>query len=225
MKPSKRLTSLGLSFALGILGATPASANNIDQEGRATSATSVDGATIDITPSSFNPANQQCVIYSVVVSDDTTPRQMQTGVVRCLNKAMSLACTTGHTFTESFDGISYHCAVGSTFTNGATVTGMVQRTSGTTSMWGSIGGSYLSQSGFNAGDLIYSTAWGEATGDATTCPATPHSAHFANWKKFQNASGWSYVSASIRYSNPRGISGVPCWAASALLSGGTFDVY
>lgn len=229
MKIVRPIAILGLGIALTLTSAAAASAYTYDQEGQSTPGTlKVDGTTVDITPSSFNPVNQQCVLYAAIISDvdsgGNVLRHIETGVVRCNNYALiNAACSSGHTFSEKYTGSGYDCAIGSTFTNGSTLNAMIQRTAGTDVMWGSTGGSYMSQAGFTQGHDIRATAWAEATGVASVCPTTPHSAHFANWKKYTNSGGWSTVSAPWSYRSISGITNAPCWSVGSV-SGGAFDV-
>lgn len=219
MRGVTRLCAVALGLTLGF-GSTAAFAL-VDQDGRVTSTTNVDGATVNITPSSFNAASTQCVIYSVLLYDNSSPRHIETGVVGCNGANIDGTCTSGHGFSERYDGSAYYCAQGSTFTTGSATNALIERSSGTTAMWGSTAGSYISQSGFGATDSIQSYAWAEATG-ASTCPSSPHSGAFTSWRKFINASGWSYVTSAPTYIYGQ-FATSPCWTVGSLSSTGDFN--
>lgn len=220
-----RFSSVALGLVL-VFGSTVAFASTglYDQTGKQTSTTNVDGATVVITPYSFSPGNVQCVIYAVLLPDWSSSLQLETGLLTCNNQTFdSGACTSGHAFSESFDGVNYHCGQGSTFTMGSANTALIERSSGTTTMWGATDGSYISQTGFGATDSIQSLAWGEAaTGSA--CPSSPHSAAFTGWKKFLNATGWSYVTSASLYHGWQQFPTSPCWTVGSLSSTGDFNV-
>ncbi len=219
MRGLTRLSAVALGLALGF-GSTAAFAS-VDQDGRFTSAVTLDGATVYITPSSFNPASGQCVVYSVLLYDNSNPHQLETGVVGCNGATIDGTCTSGHGFSESFDGVNYHCGQGSTFPMGSATNALIERSSGTTTMWGTTAGSYISQAGFGATDSIQSYAWAEATG-GTTCPSRPHSVSFASWKQFTNASGWSYVTLAPTYFYGQ-FTASPCWTIGSLSFTGDFN--
>lgn len=218
----RRLTIVVMATALSV--STSAAYGAVDQEGKQTSITSVDGTTGDITPNSFNPASSQCDLYSILIFDATTSRQVETGLARCSGATIDGTCTDGHAFSERYDGTGYYCSIGSSFPTGSATNALLERTSGTTAIWGSIAGAYNSQTGFGASDSIRAYAWAEATGPTSSCPSMPHSASFANWKKFSNSNGWSYVSVDVPYSVYGGISGAPCWTVGSLGGNGGFSV-
>jgi hypothetical protein len=61
-------------------------ASDVAQGGRRTPPASYyDGTSARIDGILFLPANHSCLIYSVLVYDETDPRQLETGSVRCLN--------------------------------------------------------------------------------------------------------------------------------------------
>lgn len=219
MRGVTRLSAVVLGLALGF-GSTAAFAS-VDQHGRATSAANLDGATVIITPNSFNPVSNQCVVYSVLLYDNSSPRHVETGVIDCNSATIDGTCTSGHGFSERYDGSAYYCAQGSTFTTGSATNALIERSSGTTAMWGATAGSYISQTGFGATDSIQSYAWAEATG-GSACPSSPHSVAFTSWKKFINASGWSYVASAPTY-NFGQFPTSPCWTVSSLSSTGDFN--
>ncbi|MEN9711088.1 MAG: hypothetical protein RL441_1080 [Actinomycetota bacterium] len=218
------IRGLAISFvalAIGVLGQTGAFAG-IDQEGYRSSSLSVDGTTAILTPHSFHPWAGHCALYSVLILDWTQPRQMETGLVKCSGSTLDGVCTSDHSFTERFDGSSYFCAQGATFQLDQAQSAIVQRTAGTTSMWATTAGSYMSQSGFASGHQLQAFAWAEATG-GSWCPTDSPVGHFAEWKKFSVASGWSYVSVGLLVSDSVGIFDAPCWSISTLSTSGDFD--
>lgn len=226
MRGVTRLGAVALGLALG-LGVFSAAADGpvsglYDQSARVASTTNLDATSATITPSSFNAASNQCVIYAVLLYDSSSSRQLETGLLGCNNQSLERgACQSGYAFSESFDGANYHCGQGSAFTTGSANNALVERSSGTTTMWGSTDGSYASQSGFGATDTIQGIAWGEAT-SGLTCPSSPHSAAFTYWQKFTNAGGWSYVTSAppgYHYAFPTS----PCWAIGSLSSTGGFN--
>jgi len=219
MRGVRLLSALALGLALGF-GSTAAFAS-VDQDGRETSGTNLDGATVTITPNSYNPASSQCVVYSILLYDNTSPRQLETGVIGCNGATIDGTCTSGHGFSERYDGSAYYCAQGSTFPTGSTNPALIERTSGTTAMWGATVGSYISQTGFGATDSIRSYVWAEATG-GSACPSRPHSVGFTIWKKFINASGWSYVTSAPPYIYGQ-FPASPCWTIGSLSSTGDFN--
>lgn len=220
MRGVTRLSAVALGLALGF-GSAAAFAS-VDQDGRFTSTTNVDGTTVDITPSSFNAASGQCVLYSVLLYDNSSPRHVETGVVGCNGANIDGTCTSGYGFSERYDGSNYYCAQGSTFPTGSASNALIERSAGTTTMWGSTVGSYISQTGFGATDSIQSYAWAEATG-GSACPSRPHTAAFTSWKKFTNASGWSYVTSAPTYAYGQ-FPTSPCWTIGSLSTTGDFNV-
>jgi len=220
LRGATRMTVLILGLSMSI-GASAAFAS-VDQEGKATSTQNIDGSTVDITPSSFNASSGQCVIYSLILFDSSTSKQVETGLAVCNGPTIDGTCTSGHSFSERYDGSAYYCAQGSAFAVGSPTNALIERTSGTTSVWGATGGSYISQSGFGATDMIPALAWAEASG-GVACPTSPHSVSFANWKKFLNASGWSYVSSANPYSSTKQFPTSPCWTVGSLSASGGFN--
>lgn len=224
MRVVTRLSAVALGLSLGLGGTVAfASTGLYDQEGRVTSTTNLEGATVDITPSSFNAASGQCVLYSLVMFDSSSSRQVETGVLGCNGQTIDGSCTSGYGFSERYDGSNYYCAQGSTFPTGSASNALIERSSGTTAMWGSTVGSYISQTGFGASDTIQSLTWGEAS-SGMVCPSSPHSATFTSWKKFINASGWSYVTSAPTYFAYRNFPTSPCWAVGSLSSTGGYSV-
>ena len=221
MRGVARLSAVALSLVLGF-GSTAAFAQ-VDQDGRQTSTSNVDGAVVYITPNSFNAASNQCVVYSLLLYDWSSPRHVETGVISCNNATIDGTCTSGHGFSERYDGSAYYCAQGSTFTTGSFNSAIVERSSGTAAMWGGTDGAYISQTGFGATDTIYSYVWAEATG-GSACPSSPHSVAFTIWKKFQNANGWSYVTSAPIYTYGQ-FPTSPCWTVGSLSSTGDFNAW
>lgn len=184
----------------------------VDQRGYGTVSASVDGTTAQLTPHSFHPVTGQCVLYAALIANFTHPLQVETGVVKCNSSSIDGTCTSDHSFSERFDGQSYFCAQGNSFLLDQAQTAFVQRSAG----------SYMSQSGFASGHQLQAFAWAEATG-GSWCPTDSPVGHFAEWKKFSAASGWSYVSVGLLVSNSVGIVDAPCWSISTLSASGDFD--
>ena len=82
----------------------------------------------------------------------------------------------GQVFVERYNGTSYFCTPGYSFTNGIQYDATTYRSSGTT-FTGHIDGASNSQGGFGLTDHTQGYAWGEATG-GSTCPfAEPWHVH------------------------------------------------
>jgi hypothetical protein len=204
-----RLCAIALSLVLG-LGSTAAfAATNYDQEGWQTNQIHVDATNVWIKPISFAPVSGQCVIYSALMPDFTTPLQVEAGVFMCNGANLDGTCFSGNGFSEAYDGTFYHCAQGSAFTLGTAYLTQVVRNSGFSSIYGAAAGAYISQSGFGA-----------------TCPSKPDSAAFTNWQQFTNANGWAYISSSMAnsYYNPVGYGSPRCFTIGSLSSTGGFNV-
>jgi hypothetical protein len=223
MRGVARFGSIVLGVVL-VFGGTAAFASTglYDQTGKNTSTSNLDGTTVIITPSSFNAASGQCVLYSVLLPDFSSSRQLETGVVGCNNANIDGTCSSGYAFSESFNGSNYSCAQGNAFTTGSANTALIERSSGTTTVWGATDGSYASQSGFGATDSIPGIAWGEAS-SGSACPSSPHSVAFTSWRKFINASGWSYVTSAPTYHGHQDFPTSPCWTIGSLSSTGDFN--
>lgn len=227
MLKTRVLAAAVLGLTLVASPATAAGTSTIfDQEGKRTSVTNVSGTTVAITPGAITPSYGQCVIYATLVYDDTAKLQVETGVTKCYRARLDeCPADSSYAFTETFsNATSYHCSVGGSFPLNAATTALIQRTSGTTEMWGSTLGSYRSMSGFLSGDIIIALTWAEASG-VYSCPTAPHAASFANWQKFQNSTGWSHVSVDLNHSAQMGMTGMaPCWSIGALGGNGSFNV-
>jgi hypothetical protein len=177
-----------------------------------------DGSYSRLEGNGFSANPYQCVIYSVHSSDWSAPRLVQAGLVRCNSAVIDNTCTDGHTFVERNNGSSYFCVPGYSFTNNTLYDATTYRTSATgTNFYGHINGAEINQSGFGLTDDIQAFAWGEATGDSSTCPPrTASKGHFTLWKRYDSASGWAYVTTSQPFTNSNM---GQCWQPTNVTSG------
>lgn len=83
-------------------------------------------------------------------------------------------------------------------------------------------GASATQAGFGVNDTVRATTWGEAVG-GDSCSA-PSRGTFNVWQRYNAANGWHYVTGGSVVSAHYGISGAPCWTASANSATGAFDV-
>lgn len=206
----------------GLLSAAIA---DVDQDGRRTASTSVDGSFVRLEGNGFSPANNQCVIYGVLSYDSSAPRQIESGLVRCdSGTSIDGTCPGGQVFVERYNGSSYFCTPGYSFNNNTQYDATTYRnSSSSTTFTGHINGSTLTQGGFGLSDNIRGYAWGEATG-GSTCPS-PSRGTFHVWQRYNTSSGWSYVDGSSVFRYDNGMNGAPCWGSiSAADSSGGFDV-
>jgi len=222
-RPVLLLQTLAVMLMVSWSFASQASAA-VDQDGRDTAVTTVDGSYARVIGNSFNQTSNQCVVYSVLSFDSTgTQRQLEAGLVRCHGGGLDNgSCPGGQTFVERYNGSSYFCTSGYSFTNGTAYDATTYRSSGTT-FHGHIDGASLDQAGFGTSDHIQGYAWGEATG-GTTCPSPAHGT-FTIWQRYDSATGWHYVDGSSIFRYGGGMTGAPCWpTVSATDSSGGFDV-
>jgi hypothetical protein len=221
-------SSIGLSIWLALVGASlsPVSAG-VDQDGRYSNASNVDGSFTRLKGNTFNPTSGQCVLYSVLSFDSKAgaQRQIESGIVKCNGASIDGTCPSGYSFVERYNGSAYFCTPGFAFNPIYQYDATTYRTSSTsTTFTGHINGVYLSQSGFGLSDNIKGYAWGEATG-GSACPSS-NSGSFLDWEKYDTSVGWTYVTSSSvqRYSS--GMSGAPCWnTITSTGSKGNFDVH
>lgn len=222
-RPVLLLPTLAIMLMVSWSFASAASAS-IDQDGRVSGSTSVDGSYAQVIGNSFDETADQCVLYSVLSYDSTAPRQLESGLVRCSYPAtIDGSCPGGQTFVERWDGSNFFCVSGYSFTNGTAYDATTYRNSGTQFL-GSVNGASNGQSGFGANDDIQGYAWGEATG-GSTCPSPAHGT-FNTWQRYVFGVGWSYVTGSSIFRGGVGnMCGTPCWpTVSATDSSGGFDV-
>jgi hypothetical protein len=203
-------------------GSTVAFAANFDQSGRITDSLSVDATAAGVIGNSFNPLSGQCVLYAIVLTDGTSDRQVETGIMRCDGLTLGHGtCTGGHSFAERFNGVDYYCVQGNTFTNGTRYNPIISRNSGT-EVSGAITGASIAQVGFAASDAIGAFAWGEATG-GSACPATSTNGAFRDWQRIIGGGSWGSVANGPTKYNKGNMPGPACWEIGDL-SGGNFNV-
>ena len=205
-------SAVGLTIWLALVGASlsPVSAG-VDQDGRHSNASNVDGTFTRLQGHTFNPTSGQCVLYSVLSFDSTgTQRQVESGIVKCSGATIDGTCTSGHVFVERYNGSGYFCTPGYSFDPIYQYDATTYRTSSTsTTFTGHINGASLSQAGFGLSDNITGYAWGEATG-GSACPSA-NSGSFLDWEKYDTSVGWTYVTSSTVYRYSSGMTGAPCW--------------
>jgi hypothetical protein len=167
------LPTLAIMLMVSWSFASPASATNYDQDGRKTGSSTVDGSYARVIGNSFNQTSNQCVIYSTLSYDSTAPRNMEAGLVRCHGGGLDNGkCPGVNTFVERFNGTTYICTSGFSFTDGTAYDATTYRSSGTT-FHGHINGAFDDQAGFGTSDHIQGYSWGEASG-GSTCPSPAH---------------------------------------------------
>jgi len=211
-----RVLGCVVAFALG-LGSTVAFAA-VGQDGRRTSSNAVDGTTSGVRGDSFTMRTNQCVLYSILMYNETSPHMVETGLVRCNAATIDGTCRTGHAFAERYNGAAFYCNEGNTFANGTTFNPIVSRDSGS-SVSGAISGASIAQGGFPTGDAIKAYAWGEATGGAS-CPPGSTNGAFRGWQVL--VGGWAVVGGQSVFHGGT-LSGAPCFSVGGY-SGGDFDV-
>ncbi len=198
--------------------ALPASAE-VDQDGRRTASTAVDGTSAVIYGNGFSATASQCALYAVLVYDsEGTDHMVEAGLVRCNGASIDGTCDSGYSFVERYNGSAYYCSPGLTFSNNTGYSASISRASSTsTTMNGAIHGASNSQTSFGTADTTTAYAWGEATG-GSTCPS-PSKGTFALWKRLNNAAGWSTIDGASLYRLNTGMSGAPCWDTVSGVSG------
>lgn len=226
LKQVGAVCAAGAAFVLAGMLLTPAHAG-YDQEGRLSGSSSVDGSYSRLAGNGFSANSGQCVIYAALSTSfnasGTGLRQIQSGLTRCNNATIDGTCPDGQTFVERYNGSSYYCTTGYSFTNNTQYDATTYRNSATsTTFTGHINGVTLTQAGFVLSDDTNAITWGEVTG-GTTCPS-PSRGTFYTWKKYDTSAGWTYVTGSSAYHNESGIPAAPCWAISATDSSGGYDV-
>jgi hypothetical protein len=219
-------SSLGLAVWLIFVGAliSPVLAGT-NQSGRQTGSSSVDGSYARLQGHAFHPSSGQCVLYSTLSADFTTLRQIQSGIVRCDGGPLGGSCPSGQVFVERYNGASYFCTPGYSFSNSYQYDATTFRNGpSSTTFTGQINGASLSQGGFGLSDEIRGLAWGEVAG-TSTCPSS-NSGSFFTWQKYDTSSGWSYVTGSdVHQYATFGFAGAPCWGTiTSTSSQGAFDV-
>ncbi|GAA3669166.1 hypothetical protein GCM10022237_31320 [Nocardioides ginsengisoli] len=215
-----------MAFAIGLVLGSAATAAwaGVDQTGRYTDVTDVDGTSAMITAESFSTPPNACVVYAaLVVAGGPSPRQLEAGFLRCRNVLIDQKCRNDYRFVERFDGLNYYCNEGATFNNGDSTFVTIARTpsGSSTTMQASLVGTSMNQSGFSLTSPTTAQAWGEVTG-GSSCPTGPARADFATWKKLRNGS-WTYITGANYGHAESGING-PCFAVSSLDSTGDFHV-
>jgi hypothetical protein len=218
---AKVLLSFAVSLVVGS-GVLP-SFSAVSQDGRRTASTSVDGSRASVVGNGFSAEANQCVLYSTLVyRSNGTGSQLQAGLVRCNGILLTGSCDDGHTFIERFDGSSYYCISGNSFTNGTAYTALVYRTdTDSSTMTASISGALMQHGGFGLSQDTRAYAWGEATG-GTNCPE-PSSGTFLTWDR-RIGTTWASVNNSQVFHGGT-LSGAPCWGAvSASQADGGFEV-
>jgi hypothetical protein len=212
-----------VSFLVCSIG--PVYALNYDQEGRTAGSDSVDGSYAQLVGNGFSAKSHECVVYATLTADQTHPHQIEAGVLRCNNATFDGGmCNDGHAYVEAFNGSSYTCKQGYTFTNNTAYDATTYRTSTTsTTLYGHINGASATQGGFGLNDATHATSLGEVIGTNTSCPA-PSRGTFKVWQRYNASNGWHYVGGGSVKSSHYGIYDAPCWTASAVSATGGFDV-
>jgi len=215
---------LTLWLVVAAASLSPARAG-LDQDGRETGSSHVDGSFARLQGDSYHPSSNQCVLYSTLSYDSTAGRQVESGLVRCSGASIDGTCPSGQVFVERFNGSAYFCTPGYSFDNFYQYDATTYRNSSTsTTFTGHINGASLTQGGFGLSDNIHGWAWGEATG-GTTCPSSI-SGSIVDWEKYDTSAGWTYVTSSDVYRYSSSMSGAPCWSTTTSTgSKGNFDVH
>ena len=143
------LIAMAMSVLLGGL-LSPANAD-VNQDGRRTASTTVDGSYSRLEGNGFGPSNNQCVIYSTLSFNSSgSQRMIQSGLVRCdTGTSIDGTCPGGQVFVERYNGSSYFCTPGYSFNNNIQYDATTYRNSSTsTTFTGHINGVTLTQGGF-----------------------------------------------------------------------------
>ena len=201
-------------------GCTAAVASVVGQHGRRTDSAVIDGTASGVIGNSFNPRSGQCVLYSILIYNESDPHMVETGLVRCTGATIDGTCTGGHGFAERYTGVSLYCNQGNSFTNGTRYNPGISRDS-STSFSGAVLGVSIAQGGFPTSDSIHAYAWGEATG-GSSCPTSGNSGSFRDWQRFITGSGWAIISAPPVFHGGT-LPGAPCLSVGSY-SAGDFDV-
>lgn len=187
---------------------------------------SIDGTQAYITANSFGSGIQGCYVYSSIVADFATSRQLEVGSYRCFN-GVTLDTTCPGTSLASFGeswrgGTDYTCTAGPGATGGVPYRYTVQRTGTASTAWAGYrdGTQYWGLQPFSspttANIRIYE--WAEATSpqNISGC-AWAGNTHFGSWQRYRYGTGWTTVGTSDILNDG-------CWTVSGL-STGNFDVF
>lgn len=108
---------VAIAVGVGLVAIFIPTAYAVVQGGRRTpSATYFDGTSAYVAGSSFSPGSGHCIVYAVLVYDETDPRQLETGLTRCSGAAGDGTCDDVK-FVETFDGSMYTCYPHGSFSN------------------------------------------------------------------------------------------------------------
>lgn len=212
---------LALSLGTGVTSAWA----GVAQDGRQTTVGTIDGASVYINGDSFNQPSGTCVVYSVLVSDSTSPRHVEVGLARCATGvAIDGTCSSGYSFAEKYVAPStFICSQGLDFNNDTDYYAKIDRT-GTNSMIGTVNGASVTQSGFLTSHSIDTWTWGEITGSGTACATSPSRGVFYAWTKKVSGT-WSTVPSPNIYHASTGGMPSPCWGVGTYNSSlGQYDV-
>jgi hypothetical protein len=214
-----RAVALATFFVVGVgVGAAVASTSWTYRE-----ATLSDllGASAYIEGNSFNAPNHSCVLYGLVLVDESGTSswtQVETGVVECTNLTIDGTCTSGHGFAETYQAGTYTCWQGDAFSHATAYAADIERY-GASTVIGTILGTSASAYGYLDGHVIVTDAWGEVSG-GSTCPSSAGGS-FLSWQKLRSSTGWTYVTGGS--GTTKGLFG-PCWTLGSLSSTGDFSV-
>lgn len=227
MKSVRGLIVLLTSFLIGF-GTVAIAWGGVDQSGRVSNASTVDGTQGYVRGDGFSAPQNTCVLYSLLTADLTANVHIESGVVRCNNITIDGTCPSGRGFVERHSPTGdYYCVPGDAFSNGSPYFTRSQRTSTTsTTVTGSILNASNSQGSFGLSDTVRAYAWGEVTSpQASQCPPSGSAeGHFFDWQRL-NGSTWSTVTGSDVYHYANGISGAPCMTVTATNPTGDFYVH
>lgn len=210
------------ALSVGLVLGTAAWAG-VDQDGRQTDSNSVDGTYAYIVGNGFYTPSNACTLYAILVNGDN--RQVETGLLRCVNTTVDGSCYDDRTFAERYAGGSnYFCVPGDHFNNGDSVSAYIERDSSSPHKFtGWIPGTSISQSEFDPGAPTSAYAWGEVTG-GNNCPTSNDStAHFHDWNKKVSGT-FSYADGSSKFRGSSGMPAAPCWSTISSIANGDFHV-
>lgn len=114
-------TFYALALSVAFVCGFSATALAVVQDGRvSTNNNPIDGASVYVRGDSFNARSGQCVLYGMLTYSNNG-RHVESGVVRCVSASIDGTCPSGNVFNERFNGSSYFCTPGGTFTNGSEI--------------------------------------------------------------------------------------------------------
>ena len=205
--------------AILILASPWISYAGVNQGGRFTSSsTAFDGVKALVQGVNFFPGSSNCLLYSILTSRDTQPtRHVEAGLVRCNGITIDGTCDDVR-FVDYYNSNTYTCYPHGTFNTGSYYSIQISRKTATTSSFTAYlgGGEYETFPGFSTSDKLTFIAWGEQTGQYTSCDGWTGQGTFTDFSRLYIGDGWSYPQTTqVR---------TTCWTVGSMSSTGDFLV-